>query len=73
MVSRAILHLVWWGTENILLTESPSEPPLGVFVIVVTPARIAQFLYDKAKLLAAARLGWLGLIATMGRSTSLLV
>lgn len=38
---------------------------LGVFIIVVTPARIAQFLHDQAKILAATRLGWLGLIAAM--------
>ncbi|KAJ2931664.1 hypothetical protein H1R20_g5462, partial [Candolleomyces eurysporus] len=38
---------------------------IGIFVVIVTPARIAQFLYDKAKLLAATRLGWLGIIAAM--------
>lgn len=35
---------------------------------MVTPARIAQFLHDQAKILAATRLGWLGLIAAMGMS-----
>ncbi|TFK28827.1 Golgi apparatus membrane protein TVP38 [Coprinopsis marcescibilis] len=37
----------------------------GAFVFIVTPSRIAQFLYDQAKLLAATRLGWLGIIAAM--------
>ncbi|KAF8913811.1 Golgi apparatus membrane protein TVP38 [Gymnopilus junonius] len=34
---------------------------LGTFIIVVTPARIFQFLYDKARLLASTRFGWLAL------------
>ncbi|KAF9006474.1 Golgi apparatus membrane protein TVP38 [Cyathus striatus] len=33
----------------------------GVFVIVVTPSRIAQFLYDHARMLAKTRFGWLAL------------
>ncbi|KAF8192494.1 Golgi apparatus membrane protein TVP38 [Pholiota molesta] len=32
---------------------------IGVFVIVVTPSRIAQFTYDKTRILAATRFGWL--------------
>jgi len=32
---------------------------MGIFVIVVTPARIAQYSYDKARLLAATPFGWL--------------
>ncbi|KAF8076288.1 Golgi apparatus membrane protein TVP38 [Lyophyllum atratum] len=34
---------------------------IGSFVVVVTPARIAQFLYDNARKLAATPFGWLGL------------
>lgn len=48
---------------------APSEPysvGAGIFIVIVTPARIAQFLYDKAKLLAATRFGWLGIITVMG-------
>ncbi|KAG7097065.1 Tlg2-vesicle protein [Marasmius oreades] len=32
---------------------------LGIFVIVVSPSRIAQFLYDQAKKLSETRFGWL--------------
>ncbi|KAF6762709.1 Golgi apparatus membrane protein TVP38 [Ephemerocybe angulata] len=38
---------------------------IGAAVIIVTPARIAQFFHDKAKIVAATRLGWLGTIAVM--------
>ncbi|KAF9452459.1 Golgi apparatus membrane protein TVP38 [Macrolepiota fuliginosa MF-IS2] len=34
---------------------------LGAFIIIVTPARIAQYLYDKAKVLAETRYGWLSI------------
>ncbi|KAG6855104.1 Tlg2-vesicle protein [Blastosporella zonata] len=37
----------------------------GTFVIVVTPARIAQYLYDQARLLAETRFGWLALAGAM--------
>ena len=33
----------------------------GIFIIVVTPARIAQFVYDQARILASTRFGWLAL------------
>lgn len=36
-----------------------------MFVVIVTPSRIAQFLYDQAKLLSEMRLGWLGLVAAI--------
>lgn len=32
---------------------------LGVFIIIATPARVAQYSYDKARLLAATPFGWL--------------
>lgn len=32
---------------------------LGVFFIVVTPSRIAQYLYDRARMLSQFRYGWL--------------
>ncbi|KAF9482492.1 Golgi apparatus membrane protein TVP38 [Pholiota conissans] len=38
---------------------------MGVFIIVVTPSRIAQFMYDKTRLLAATRFGWLILLAAL--------
>ncbi|KAF8221720.1 Golgi apparatus membrane protein TVP38 [Tricholoma matsutake] len=34
---------------------------LGTFIIVVTPSRIAQYLYDHARLLAETRFGWLAM------------
>lgn len=34
---------------------------MGTFIVVVTPARIFQFLYDKARILASTRFGWLAL------------
>ncbi|PPQ69568.1 hypothetical protein CVT26_001570 [Gymnopilus dilepis] len=34
---------------------------LGAFIVIVTPARIFQFLYDEARILASARFGWLAL------------
>ncbi|GLB33709.1 putative SNARE associated Golgi protein [Lyophyllum shimeji] len=34
---------------------------IGVFIVVVTPASIAQFLYDHAQKLAETSFGWLGL------------
>jgi len=36
-----------------------TEICMGVFVVIVTPARIAQYSYDKARLLAATPFGWL--------------
>jgi len=33
----------------------------GAFVIIITPARIAQFSYDKAKELSETRFGWLAI------------
>ncbi|KAF8165439.1 Golgi apparatus membrane protein TVP38 [Crassisporium funariophilum] len=38
---------------------------MGAFIIVVTPSRIAQYLYDKARLLAETRFGWLALGAAI--------
>jgi len=37
-----------------------------VFIVVVTPARIAQYSYDKARILASTRFGWLVLAGVMG-------
>ncbi|KAF8631604.1 hypothetical protein AX15_002352 [Amanita polypyramis BW_CC] len=37
----------------------------GVFVIVTTPSRIAQFLYDQAMKLAAEQYGWIILFAAL--------
>lgn len=39
---------------------------VGVFIVVVTPARIAQYSYDKARILASTRFGWLVLAGTIG-------
>jgi len=38
----------------------------GGITIIVTPAEVAQYLYDKAELLAATRYGWLGLGTAIG-------
>ncbi|KAG5716556.1 Golgi apparatus membrane protein TVP38 [Termitomyces sp. T112] len=37
----------------------------GTFIIVVTPARIAQYLYDQAQLLAETHFGWLVLASLL--------
>lgn len=39
----------------------------GVFVIIVTPARVAQYSYDKARLLAVTPFGWLVLGLVIGK------
>ena len=44
---------------------------IGIFVIVVTPARIAQYSYDKARLLAATPFGWLAFGLLIGKTQSL--
>ncbi|KDR83846.1 hypothetical protein GALMADRAFT_219675 [Galerina marginata CBS 339.88] len=38
---------------------------MGLFIIVVTPARIAQYFYDKARILASKRFGWLALAGAL--------
>ena len=38
----------------------------GAVIIIVTPAEVAQYSYDKAELLAATRYGWLGLGTAIG-------
>jgi hypothetical protein len=38
----------------------------GAFIVVVTPNRIAQYLYDCARSLALARFGWLALGGAIG-------
>lgn len=38
----------------------------GTFIIVVTPSRIAQYLYDHARLLAETRFGWLAMGGAIG-------
>jgi len=38
---------------------------LGVFIIVATPSRIAQYLYDQAAELASMDFGWLWLLAAL--------
>ena len=40
----------------------------GIFIIIVTPARIAQYSYDKARLLAATPFGWLPFGLLMGKT-----
>ena len=47
------------------LIRSLSLPIVGVFIVVMTPARIAQYSYDKARLLASTRFGWLVLAGVM--------
>ena len=49
----------------------------GVFIIIVTPSRIAQYSYDRAAELASTEFGWLLLVAALstygkpGRTTTL--
>ncbi|KAF9498443.1 Golgi apparatus membrane protein TVP38 [Pleurotus eryngii] len=38
---------------------------IGIAVLVITPGRIAQFLYDKATWLASTRFGWMALFGAM--------
>jgi hypothetical protein len=40
----------------------------GIFVIIVTPGRIAQYSYDKARLLAATPFGWLAFGLLIGKT-----
>ena len=47
------------------------QSQLGIFIIVVTPARIAQYSYDKARLLAATPFGWLAFGLFIGKTQSL--
>lgn len=42
---------------------------LGVFVIIISPARIAQYLYDQARILAEAPFGSLALALAIGLYT----
>jgi hypothetical protein len=44
------------------------QSQLGIFIIIVTPARIAQYSYDKARLLAATPFGWLAFGLLIGKS-----
>ena len=50
-----------------LLNVNPT-PILGVFVVVATPARIAQFMYDQARQLASMPFGWLIIWSLMSAS-----
>ena len=45
---------------------------LGTFIIMLTPARIFQWLYDLAQRLSHLRLGWLALGGIIGMSQSAL-
>ena len=45
-----------------------TQSHLGIFVIIVTPARIAQYSYDKARLLAATPFGWLAFGLLIGKT-----
>jgi hypothetical protein len=38
----------------------------AALIIVLTPSRIAQYLYDQSRMLAETRFGWLALAGTMG-------
>jgi hypothetical protein len=44
------------------------QSQLGVFIIIATPARVAQYSYDKARLLAATPFGWLVPGLVIGKS-----
>ena len=46
---------------------------LGIIAIIITPKRIAQYLYDKAQLVSQLRFGWLILFAVLGRHHMALV
>jgi hypothetical protein len=45
-----------------------TQSQLGIFIIIVTPARIAQYSYDKARLLAATPFGWLAFGLLIGKT-----
>jgi len=65
--SGPILHLHEYATF-IIFNIFTLNLVLGVFIFVVTPARIAQYSYDKARILASTRFGWLVLAGVMGES-----
>ena len=50
-----------------------TQSHLGIFVIIVTPARIAQYSYDKARLLAATPFGWLAFGLLIGKTQKMSV
>jgi hypothetical protein len=45
-----------------------TQSQLGICIIIVTPARIAQYSYDKARLLAATPFGWLAFGLLIGKT-----
>ena len=63
-----MLLLFYICFSMLILCSHPiySQSSTGAFIIIMKPSRIAQFLYDKARILAAMQFGWLILIAALG-------
>ena len=62
---HCILHML----RCVVLPRSPATYYLvkeATFIIIVTPSRIAQYLYDRSRMLAETPFGWLALAATIG-------
>ncbi|KAI3612422.1 golgi apparatus membrane protein tvp38 [Moniliophthora roreri] len=56
----ALLFYICIGLYNASSRDTIYSPSnLGVFVVIVSPSRIAQFLYDQATKLAETPVGWL--------------
>lgn len=68
LAHRSVLRPAWCETSNYLRPSYSycSIFDVGVFFIVVTPSRIAQYLYDRARMLSQFRYGWLILFLSIG-------
>jgi hypothetical protein len=65
MACHPMLHMLRFVTT--LYCLPPAQKLIqGLFIIVVTPNRIAQYLYDRARMLAETRFGWLALSGAIG-------
>lgn len=62
--SHGLVNLLQPNNSVLFIFKSNS----GIFIIVVTPARVAQYSYDKARLLAATPFGWLAFGLLIGKS-----
>ena len=50
-----------------------TQSQLATFIIIVTPARFAQYSYDKARLLAATPFGWLAFGLFIGKTQNVCI
>ncbi|KAG6872753.1 hypothetical protein C0995_006955 [Termitomyces sp. Mi166 len=60
-----VLFYISFGTRPRYYETTLLKIFSGIFVVIVTPGRIAQYLYDQAQLLAETRFGWLVLATSL--------